>query len=150
MATDSDMATDSPYLSEEIANLFPDDITAEFWERCKRHALAFQCCANCGTFRHPPVDVCYVCRSTDTEWREISGEGTLYSFTIVTHAVHPALLTRVPFNVALVEFPDAPGVRLITNVVDTSPEDLEIGMPVRVQWEDLSNGQTLPRFVRRT
>ena len=110
--------------------------------------LAFQHCTNCGTFRHPPVDVCYVCQSTDSGWTEISGEGTVYSYTVVTHAVHPGLVTKVPFNVALVEFPDAPGVRLITNVVDASPEELTVGLPVRLHWEDLDNGTTLPRFEK--
>jgi hypothetical protein len=140
------MATDSPYLTEDIANLFPDDITTEFWDRCKRHVLAFQRCANCRTFRHPPVDVCYACRSADTEWVAVSGAGTVYSYTIVTHAVHPGLVLSVPFNVVLVEFPDAPGMRLISNVVDATPEQLSVGLPVRVHWEDLSSGATLPRF----
>ncbi len=140
------MPSDFPYLTEDIANLFPDEVSAEFWERCKQHVLAFQRCTNCGTLRHPPVDVCYVCRSNGSDWQEVSGEGRLYSYTIVTHPVHPGLVTQVPFNVVLVEFADAPGVRLISNVVDASADELAVGLPVRVRWEDLSNGATLPRF----
>ena len=138
----------SPYLSEETADLFPDAMSREFWDRCARHELAFQRCERCGTFRNPPGPLCHVCRSTEARWSPVGGEGSVYSFTVVTHAVHPALLERIPFNVSLVEFPDAPGVRLITNVVDASPDELAIGMPVRVHWEDLSNGTTLPRFEK--
>ena len=87
-------------------------------------------------------------QQADTDWHEVSGEGVVYSYTIVTHAVHPGLVTNIPFNVALVEFPDAPGVRFITNIVDAGPEELSIGLPVRVHWEDLSNGVTLPRFTK--
>jgi hypothetical protein len=53
----------------------------------------------------------------------------------------------VPFNVALVEFSDAPGVRLVTNVVDTTPDQLEVGLRVRLHWEDLSHA-SLPRFEK--
>jgi uncharacterized protein len=77
----------------------------------------------------------------------VAGNGIVFSFTIVTHAVHPALQVAVPFNVVLVEFPDAPGVRLVTNVVDATPDELWVGMPVRVHWEDLSNA-SLPRFEK--
>jgi uncharacterized OB-fold protein len=142
------MTTNSPYLTEAIAELFPDAISRQFWDRCAQHVLAFQKCTACGAFRNPPVPICHVCRSTDVEWSPVSGVGTVYSFTIVHHAVHPGLLDKIPFNVCLVEFADAPGVRLITNVVDAGPDELEIGMPVRLHWEDLANGSTLPRFER--
>jgi uncharacterized protein len=140
--------TDSPYLTEDIAGLFPDRDSKEFWDRCAEHVLAFQRCSSCGAFRNPPAPICYVCRSTDSEWSPVEGDGTVYSYTIVTHAVHPGLADRIPFNVALVEFPDAPGVRLITNVVDAAPDELSVGLPVRLHWEDLSNGTTLPRFEK--
>jgi uncharacterized protein len=140
-------STDQPYLPEAVSEIYPDALSQEFWDRCARHELVFQKCRNCGTFRNPPGPICYVCRSTDADWTAVSGEGTLYSYTIVTHPVHPALVDRVPFNVSLVEFPDAPGVRLITNVVDADPEDLEIGMPVRLHWDELSHA-TLPRFEK--
>jgi uncharacterized OB-fold protein len=139
-------APTSPYLPENIADQFPDAVTQEFWDRCARHELAFQRCSACGTFRNPPVPICHACRSTETEWVPVSGQGTVYSFTIVTHAVHAELLRKIPFNVVLVEFPDAPGVRLISNVVDAAPEGLRIGMAVRLHWDDLSDGRALPRF----
>lgn len=139
--------TDTPYLPEEISVIFPDVGSKEFWDRCARRELAFQRCTNCGTFRNPPGPICYVCRSTDSEWSPVAGDGTLFSWTIVTHPVHPALVARVPFNVALVEFPDAPGVRLVTNVVDAEPDELVVGMPVRLHWEELSHA-TLPRFEK--
>jgi uncharacterized protein len=141
-------SVDSPYLPAEISGIFPDAGSREFWERCAKHELVFQRCTNCGTFRNPPVPICYVCRSSDTEWFQVSGEGTVYSYTIVTHPVHPALVDKVPFNIVLVEFPDAPGVRLVSNLVDAGPDEIEVGTPVRLHWEDLS-GETLPRFERR-
>src|SRR5262245_8586974 len=136
------------YLPAEFAALFPDAVSGEFWERCARHELAFQRCTSCGTFRHPPSPLCYVCRSTETEWFPVAGDGTIYSFTIVTHPVSPLLSSYVPFNVTLVEFADAPGVRLVTNVVDAAPDELAIGAAVRLHWEDIEGGASLPRFER--
>jgi uncharacterized protein len=140
------MATDTPYLSPEVATLFPDHISQEFWDRCARHGLAFQRCAECGTFRHPPAPICHVCRSARSEWAPVEGRGSVYTYTIVTHGVHPALMVSLPFNVVLVEFPDAPGVRLVTNVIDAEPTELKGGMAVEVAWEDLENGTSLPRM----
>jgi hypothetical protein len=72
----------------------------------------------------------------------------VFSYTLVTHGVHPALMESLPFNVVLVEFPEAPGVRLVSNVIDTEPHELKVGMAVQVVWEDLDNGATVARFQR--
>jgi len=143
------MTDTQSYLPEQFSSvLFPDSVGEEFWDRCARHELAFQRCTQCGTFRNPPVPICHHRRSTEWTWQPVSGEGTVFSFTIVTHPVHPDLASYVPFNVCLVEFADAPGVRLVSNVVDAQPDELAVGLPVRVRWEDHENGTTLPRFEK--
>jgi uncharacterized OB-fold protein len=38
-------------------------------------------------------------------------------------------------------------VRLVTNIMDIPNEDIGIGMRVRLRWDELSDGQFLPRFV---
>ncbi|MDP6244012.1 MAG: OB-fold domain-containing protein [Myxococcota bacterium] len=40
------------------------------------------------------------------------------------------------------------GVRLLSQVVDCPPEDLEIGMPVEVVFDAVTENVTLPRFRR--
>jgi uncharacterized OB-fold protein len=72
----------------------------------------------------------------------------VFSYTIVHHAVHPALADHLPYNVVLVELPDAGGVRLISNVVDVPATDLRVGLEVEVVFEDLDEATTLPRFRR--
>jgi len=140
------MTTTQSYLPDQMGVLFPEPDTQEFWDRCARGELSFQCCTECGTFRHPPSPVCYRCRAMTYEYVAVSGRGTVYSFTVVTHALSSELQMFVPYNVALIEFEEAPGVRLISNVVDASPEELEVGMPVELQWETTSSGSKLPRF----
>jgi uncharacterized protein len=140
------VTNDEPYLPKEFLGLFPDHITEHFWRRCAEHELAFQRCSQCGTFRHPPGPRCHECRSAEFEWSPVAGNATVYSFTIVTHGVHALLMEKLPYNVVLVEFADAPGVRLISNVVDAGPEELEVGMQLQLAWEDLAPGKALPRF----
>lgn len=117
-----------------------------FWESCDAQRLRFQCCASCGTARHPPAPVCPRCRSFDTGWKETSGCGTVYSYTVIHHASHEAVKPNLPYVVAVMTFADVPGVRLVSNVTGMPPKDVRIGMPVELWWDDVGDGHFLPRF----
>jgi uncharacterized OB-fold protein len=123
----------------------PDD--APFWEACNRRELRIQRCADCGTFRHPPVPVCAACRSMQREWALVPGTGSVFSYTIAAHPTHPALRGHPPYNIAVVHLDGAGDVRLVTNIMDVATEDITIGMRVRLHWDELPDGQCLPRFV---
>lgn len=138
------------YMPEDIPKPDVNDqsITGYF-EHAKKHELVIQKCSKCGTFRHTPMATCYNCQSFDYEWHKVSGKGTIYSYTIIHHPVHPALKERVPYNVVLVEIPDAGNVRVVGNLIDGTPnEDIKIGMPVEVTWEDIDDEITLPQWKR--
>ena len=132
---------------------FPDEMplpaasaeTASWWDAAAAHQLVVQRCAHCETARHPPGPVCPVCRSTTASWAELPGTGVVYTYTIVRQAFLPALADVIPYVVAAVEFDGAEGVRMVTNVVDIDPEEVEIGMPVEVVWEDMGPELALPR-----
>lgn len=129
----------------------PDGLDAGFWEACKRHELVVQQCSKCGTMRHTPEWVCYKCLSPDYHWQPVSGKGTIYSHMNVVYPAHPALKDRVPFNVVLVELADAQGIRMVGNMIDTPYEEIHIGMPVEVCWEDHPEADiTLPFWRRAT
>lgn len=119
---------------------------APFWEACRRHELRFQRCRDCGRFRHPPAPRCKYCASEHTEWEQPPGEPVLFSFTVVHHAADASFGQSVPYNIAIVNYPDADDVRLISNVVDARPEQLRIDAPLALVWEDAGNGTPLPRY----
>jgi hypothetical protein len=122
-----------------------------FWDACRRHELAIQRCADCGTFRHPPEPCCPRCRSFASVWAPVSGRGRVFSFTIVHRAFLPALDAYVPYVVIVGELDDAPGVRLVSNLVDARPEQAQIGLAVEVVWDEVEaeTGVVLPRFRPR-
>ena len=101
--------------------------------------LLLQVCAGCGTVQHPPEDVCHTCQGMTFETRESKGIGKVYSFTVVRHPVHPLLVDKVPYAVALVALGDYPHVRVTGNILNVPPERIAVGMPVRAVWEEIAD-----------
>jgi uncharacterized OB-fold protein len=143
------MMTDRPpdALPVETAVLTPDSWTEPFWVAAAEHRLVIPRCTHCGLFRMPPSPFCYSCRAQDVEWVEQDGTGVVYSFTVVHHAVTPIVANAVPYVPAVIELPDAPGVRLVVQLVGVDPKDVRIGMRVRVVWDDVGDGVAIPRFT---
>ncbi len=81
---------------------------------------------------HPPQNGCPACGS-DLSYAAVSGEGTLFTFTVAHQQFHPDVPT--PFVIALVELAEQPGLRLVANIVDCDPDALVCGMSVRVRFE---------------
>ena len=117
---------------------------APYWESAKEHALKLPRCGGCAAFRYPPTEFCPRCLSDETEWRAISGRGTIYSFIVVHQRYDPSFADDLPYNVAVVELGEGP--RLVTNVVGIDNKDLRVGMPVTITYEDITEEFTLPKF----
>ncbi len=133
-------------LPPELISLSPDPWTAVFWEAAAEHRLVVCRCADCGAHRMPPSPFCWRCRSQSVEWDEHDGAGSVYSFTVVRHALAPPLAEVVPLVAAVVELDGTGGCRLVANVVDAEPEDVVIGRRVALDWYDVHDGVTLPVF----
>ena len=133
---------------------FPDEMpvpavnaeTVGWWEAAARHRLVVQRCASCGTTRHPPGPICPHCRSTEAQWSELPGTGSVFTFTVVRQAFLPALADRIPYVVIAVELDGGDGARMVSNLVDIDPADVAIGMRVEVVWEVMGPELSLPRF----
>ena len=134
------------YLPSELPLPTPEIWELPFWNFCRQRSLRFQACAVCGRVRHPPMPTCAICHSFKDTWVEAPDDPELYTFTIVHHPSHPSLKNAVPYNAAVVIFPSLQSVRLVTNIVDCPNEDLRIGMPLSLAWEEALSGYVLPRF----
>ena len=131
------------YFFDPVAESFEEG----FWEAVKRRELVFQRCGNCREWLHPPRPMCHKCKSFDLRWERSSGKGKIYSYVTFTREVNP--LYVVPFEVVLVEMDDEKPVRMVANMLDTKPEELYIGMPVELDFFDVSPKQPIPIFKKR-
>ncbi len=86
--------------------------------------------------------MCPKCRSLETEWVPVQGRGTVYSWVTYQETFHPGFKT--PYSVVLVELEE--GVRLVSNLKDVKPEEITIGMPVEVVFDNITEEVILPKF----
>ena len=116
----------------DIQNL--KDYERGFWEGTREQELRIQQCAPCKKFRHIPTPMCPYCNSLQYVWTKVSGDGRVYSFVIAYHAVHPALREKeqTPYNICLIELDEQEGLRMVSNILGTVPDDIFIGMLVEV------------------
>jgi uncharacterized protein len=124
----------------------PTELTAPYWEAARRHHLVVQRSA-CGRLSHPPVVSCPACHENHFTWEPMSGDGTVHAFTWVSHSVHPVAAGHTPYILVLVELSEGP--RILTNLRHCAVQDVHIGLPVRVIFEDLSDTVALPQFAPR-
>ncbi|HEV2122756.1 MAG TPA: Zn-ribbon domain-containing OB-fold protein [Chloroflexota bacterium] len=124
----------------------PDPVTQPYWDSLRRHALQLQRCNACGRFVFYPRAACPACLNGTLEWVPASGRGTLYTYTIVHRAPSPEFQAQTPYIVALVDLEE--GVRLLTTLVNVppDPDQVNIGMPLEIVYDDLNLEITLPRF----
>ena len=134
--------SDAPELPVRLApSMTPD--TQFFWDGLKDHTLLIQHCSECDTLRHPPRPMCPHCNSLMWDTVESSGRGTVFSFVMPRHPQYPWF--EEDYIVALVELDE--GVRLVTNLVGTTPDAVSIGMTVQAQYEEFDGGLVLPLFT---
>ncbi len=115
-----------------------------FWEGADQGKLMLQKCGDCGEFRHIPKPMCPECHSVEKEWTQVSGKGTVYSWVTYNESPHPAF--KAPYSVVLVELEE--GMRIVSNLVDVKSDEIEIGMPVEVTFDEVAEGVTLPKFKK--
>src|SRR5690606_23734340 len=116
--------------------------TAFFWEGAQAGELRIQQCRGCQRLAHPPVVRCPACGSYDLGFRIASGKATLYSFVEPVHPPMPFM--RYPYIVGLVELEE--GTRLLTNIVHCAPEQVRIGMPLELVFQQTDPELRLPMF----
>lgn len=125
----------------------PDPVAEEaviFWDFVAEGELRIQRCARCGKYRHPPRPVCSECGSTEVEWALASGRGEVWAYTVIHGPTLPSFASRVPYGAVVVRLDE--GVFMVGNVVDCAPDDLVVGMPVKVTITDVEEGLRLPLF----
>ena len=123
----------------------PTPISAPFWEALKAHSVRIQQCESCGHWIFFPRAHCPSCASTRLAWRDVSGEGTLYTWTAARVPTLPEFTDEMPQLLAVVELDE--GAHINTTMVGVEPAALKIGQRVRPVFDERPGSLTLLRYT---
>lgn len=131
-----------------LSETHADQLTQPFWDAAKQDRLAVPRCTNCGTFRLPPSPFCFNCQTREFEYVDLPGTGTIYSFTVVRHPLHPDLAGACPYVAGTVELDgtQGAGARMLVNIIDCDPDTVNIGDRVEIVFEHVNEEMSTPRF----
>jgi uncharacterized protein len=122
-----------------------EDESRPYWEAAKQGKLLIKKCNACGEVHHYPRPFCPSCWSEDVEWLEVSGRGTVYTYSIVFRNDLPPFNEWGTYVPAVVQLEEGP--RLMTNIVGVAKEDLRVDMAVQVSFRDLTDEWAAPIFT---
>lgn len=125
----------------------PDADTQPFWDGAREGKLLVRRCLDCAHTYFYPRPFCPSCWSDRVEWVEASGRAELYTWSVVRHNDLPPFAQRVPYVAAIVELEEGP--RMMTNVVDCDFDALAAGLPLEVEYREISDDVTIPVFTPR-
>jgi uncharacterized OB-fold protein len=108
----------------------------EFWDAASQGRLVIKSCLDCGKSYWYPRALCPACLYANTQWKDATGKGTIYSFTIIRIAA--------PYVLAMVTLDE--GVTMLTNIVDAEPDAIHIGARVQVEFRPSEGGPPVPTF----
>ena len=114
----------------------PSSFTKPFWDGAQQKKLMLQYDPDSRSYQFWPRPISIKTGKANLEWRQASGRGKLYSFTVV-HVPGAGFEDRVPYVIGLVELEE--GVRIVANMTGLQPEEAKIGLPVRLTWEPVGD-----------
>lgn len=123
----------------------PTDLDRAYWDGLSEGKLRVQQCGACKSYQAPPETFCYKCGSDDITWKDATGRGQVFSFITVHQKYHPAFYELVPYNVSVVELAEGP--RLIANLIDIDPHEVQVGMDVKATMRPV--GDRVALFFER-
>jgi uncharacterized OB-fold protein len=109
-----------------------------FFDAAAEGRLLLKYCTACHRPHHYPRSMCPHCGHPRTEWRQASGRGTIYSYSVMRRV--PA-----PYAIAYVTLDE--GVTVMTNIVECDFDAIRIGQAVRVVFTPTEGGPPVPMFT---
>ncbi|CAJ95204.1 DNA-binding protein [Cupriavidus necator] len=114
----------------------PDN--AEFWAAAREGRLLVKHCDSCGKPHWYPRPLCPFCMGS-THWKEASGRGTIYSFSVTRRA------GPTPYCIAYVKLDE--GVTVMSHIVDCDLDTVRIGQKVVLRFAPSEGGAPVPTFT---
>ena len=112
--------------------------TRAFWDAAAQGRLMVGKCGACGAAHYYPRAICPFCFSDQTRLEQASGEGTIYTYSVMRR-------TSVPYAIAYVTLDEGP--TMMTNIVDCDLDTIRIGQKVRLVFKPTEGGPPMPCFA---
>ena len=124
-------------MSRKITPPVVNTETKAFWDAAREGRFMVPVCTACGKTHWYPRAICPFCTSDKVEWRQASGKGTIYTFSVMRRVKEPYAIAHVTL---------AEGPTMLTNIVDCDFDTLAIGQAVRIVFQETENGPPVPMF----
>ena len=122
----------------KIASPEPTVGSEPYWEGARVGKLLLKSCTSCKKVHHYPRALCPYCFSDKLDWREASGKGKVYTYSVMRRAPEPYVIAYVTLD---------EGISMMTNIVDCDFDKVRIDQPVKVVFKPSENGQPVPMFT---
>jgi len=97
-------------------------------------------CKSCGESFFPPRADCFCCFSSDIEWFEVTGTGTLLTFSTLRYGP-VGFEGDLPYTIAVVDYGDYKVFGRIDAGIADPDTELKVGMSMKVQAGKTKNSQ---------
>lgn len=134
-------ATQAPYL-KPLPD--PTPATKPYWDAAREHRLLIQRSKKTGAYVFYPRVVSPFGADDELEWVEVSGRGTVYTYTVAHRPTGPQWANEGSYVIAIIALEEGP--HMTANVVECEPGDVHIGMPVMATYQDVTPEVTLVQF----
>lgn len=124
----------------------PEPWSEDYWRAAEEGRFMIPYCRTTQQYFFPPRELSPHSFDDDWEYREASGRGTVFSYTVMNFSPVSAYEDDVPYVIALVELEEGP--RMLTNLLNVDPAEVSVGDPVRVTFEKRDD-RALPQFEPR-
>ena len=123
--------------AREISPPTPTEESKPFWQAANEGRFLIKRCIDCNKAHWYPRAVCPLCFSSNTEWQQSEGIGTIYSFTVMRHGPEPFVLAFITLK---------EGPTMLSNIVNCDPNQVAIDMPVKVKFVQSTGEFKVPMF----
>jgi uncharacterized OB-fold protein/acyl dehydratase len=120
-------------------------LSQPFWDALKAQQVHIQQCADCSQWLFFPRAHCPNCGSRHLAWKRVSGEGSLYTYTVARVPTLPEFTDEMPQLLAVVKLDEGPHIN--TSVVGADPGALRIGQRMRPVFDQRPGNTTLLRYA---
>jgi uncharacterized OB-fold protein len=116
----------------------PNLETKAFWDAAAAGKLMVGKCDACDAVHYYPRAFCPVCFSDKIGLQQVSGNGTIYTYSVMRRA-------PIPYAIAYVTLAEGP--TMMTNIVDCDLDKIRIGQAVKLVFKPSDGGPPVPMFT---